>query len=137
MTQAGGENAHNYFLQTFAEVRLLGIFCILLVFLYPIQRRQQNKRYLVAVFGILAIFYGNIYSHSLIIRENLFFLVAMIALLYVFTVGFDSEKSARHKTSCYFFIKGSVVFLLLLLLFFFGLAEMSGSFDKAPFTPFH
>jgi hypothetical protein len=137
MTLAGGENAHNYFLQTFAEVGLLGIFCILLVFLYPIQNRQQDKQYLVAVFGILAIFYGNIYSHSLIIRENLFFLVAMIALLYAVTMGHDSEKSARQKTSCYFFIKGSVVFLLLLLLFFFGLAEVSDSFDKTPFTPFN
>jgi hypothetical protein len=105
------------------------------VFVYPLQNRQRNNRYLVAVFGILAIFYGNIYSHSMSIRENLFFLVAMIALLYGVTDDHDPERIAGQKTSRCFFIKVSGTFLLLLTLFCLGLAEVSDSFDKAPFTP--
>ncbi len=81
MMQQGGENAHNYFLQTFAELGFIGLFLFSLAFLFPFLKIQKKQFATPALFAILAIFAGNLYSHSLIIRENLFLLSAFLGLL--------------------------------------------------------
>ena len=82
VTQTGGENAHNYFLQTLAELGLIGIISFLAVFLWPIKHCSEFKKLFPASVAIVAIFLGNIYSHSLIIRENLYLIAVFVALLY-------------------------------------------------------
>ncbi len=135
MTQAGGENAHNYFLQTFAEVGLIGILCILIVFAYPLQNRQRNNQYLVALFGILAIFYGNIYSHSLIIRENMFLLVSLTALMYNLMIENSCPKPQSNNSSRYLVVINYAGLLFIFLIIYFGFIEVLSSFQKIPFAP--
>jgi hypothetical protein len=134
MTQAGGENAHNYFLQTFAELGLIGILCICLVFVYPLRNRQRNTEYLVVIFGIIAIFLGNVYSHSLIIRENLFLLASMIVLLYAVTDDNMITKHCPQQKSIYAPIGYFAAILLISLLSYFGAFEIINSFSETPFA---
>jgi hypothetical protein len=82
ITQTGGENAHNYFLQTLAELGLIGILSFLVVFLWPVKHCSEFKILFPASAAIIAIFLGNLYSHSLIIRENLYLLAVFVTLLY-------------------------------------------------------
>jgi O-antigen ligase len=78
----GGDNAHNYFLQILAETGLIGIVACALFFIYPVVTKIGSERVRPVVWGMIAIALGNVYSHSLIIRENLFLLVVFCALLY-------------------------------------------------------
>lgn len=82
VAKAGGENAHNYFLQTLAELGLIGTFSFLVVFLWPVKHCEEFKKLIPAIVAIVAVFLGNLYSHSLIIRENLYLLAVFVALLY-------------------------------------------------------
>ncbi len=83
MIEAGGENAHNYFLQTLVELGIIGILVFISVFMWPVHKAGGYLvRLTPAILCIFSMFLGNLYSHSLIIRENLFFLAAMVALLY-------------------------------------------------------
>lgn len=97
ITQTGGENAHNYFLQTLAELGLIGVMSFLVVFLWPVKYCSEFKKLFPATVAILAIFLGNIYSHSLIIRENLYLLAVFVALLYAHcdTVIHDVSRASK------------------------------------------
>ncbi|MCM0034243.1 MAG: O-antigen ligase family protein [Burkholderiaceae bacterium] len=102
-----GENAHNYFLQTLAETGLVGIAVYCLLIFYPIFR-IKNKRALIPVGVALgALFFGNIFAHSMLVRENLFIAACFIGLMYacmkgeqtsVVTTDFHS-KSKEQKYS--------------------------------------
>ncbi len=83
MVLTKGENAHNYFLQTLAELGVVGVIIFTFVFLWPVAhpKIKQKQKIPVLIF-IISIFIGNLYSHSLLIRENLFLLAAATALLY-------------------------------------------------------
>ncbi len=87
-----GENAHNYFLQTFAELGLVGMIACILVFTYPFANTQNRKLLLPAGLGILALFLGNIYSHSFLVRENLLLCAVLLSLLYFITSTYKSIK---------------------------------------------
>jgi O-antigen ligase len=82
VAKAGGENAHNYFLQTLAELGLIGTLSFLVVFLWPVKHCDDFKKLVPVIVAIIAVFLGNLYSHSLIIRENLYLLAVFVALLY-------------------------------------------------------
>ena len=82
VTQTGGENAHNYFLQTLAELGLIGALSFISVFLWPFIHCPEVKKLVPASVAIFAVFLGNFYSHSLITRENLFLLAVFVTLLY-------------------------------------------------------
>ncbi len=85
----GGENAHNYFLQTLAELGVIGVLSFILLFVWPLIFTKTI--YIApACMIITSIFLGNIYSHSLIVRENLFVLGIVIALTY-------SKMKTRQK----------------------------------------
>jgi hypothetical protein len=87
-----GENAHNYFLQTFAELGLVGMIACVLVFAYPFANIQNRKLLLPAGLGILALFLGNIYSHSFLVRENLLLCAALLGLMYFISSTHESIK---------------------------------------------
>jgi len=77
-----GDNAHNYFLQTLAELGLVGFLGFIIVFLWPLAFAKKTLSFMSAYVLIISIFLGNIYSHSLIVRENLFLLAIVVALIY-------------------------------------------------------
>jgi hypothetical protein len=78
----GGENAHNYFLQTLAELGVIGISLFLLAFLYPIKVARSRSLLYPAVIGLLGLFLGNIFAHAFLVRENLLLAACLLALLY-------------------------------------------------------
>jgi O-antigen ligase len=132
MVRLGGENAHNYFFQTFAEVGFLGIFCFSLIFLVPVFKCSQRERLVPVAIAILSIFAGNVYSHSLIIKENLFLLTCLLALL----IAHQSESTRIHyferiKDSR---LKVTALFCVISAVIFFSLKEIDGSFYKIPFN---
>ena len=136
MVNRGGENAHNYFLQTFAEVGLLGIFCFGLVFIWPVLWCAQREKLVPVIIAILSIFAGNLYSHSLVIRENLFLLAALLALLMSFqnTDTTNRQELIASKRSTLKIIAISVVVGFLLM---FTSIEVKNSFNKMPFNTFY
>lgn len=104
-----GENAHNYFLQTLAETGLVGIAIYSLLIFYPIFS-IKNKRTLIPVGVALgALFLGNIFAHSMLVRENLFIAACFIGLMYAclkgeqtsaVTVNFHSNnKEPKYSAS--------------------------------------
>lgn len=139
MVNTGGENAHNYFLQTFSEVGLIGVACFALVFVAPVLRCNQRKALRPTIFAIGAIFLGNIYSHSLIIRENLLLLSAFIALLYSYSqlseqpviMSTTAARSSKQASSSWLKIGLSLVFCAFVG--FFLWREIKQSFEQLPF----
>ncbi len=77
-----GENAHNYFLQTLAETGLVGIAVFTLLIFYPIFRIKNKRALIPAGVALGAIFIGNIFAHSMLVRENLFIAACFIGLMY-------------------------------------------------------
>lgn len=135
--QQNGENAHNYFLQTFAETGIVGTLVFVLALLYPFLRQPEKRVLLPASVALLAIASGNIFAHSLLVRENLFVASAFVALLYAWL---PSEEFAAPRGS------KSIVLLTwmrrhrLFTLGFFclltslGVKEIYQSFTRFPFT---
>lgn len=82
--QQNGENGHNYFLHTLVETGLVGgiVFGILLI--YPIVLTQNRRALIPAAIGLGAILIGNIFAHSLLVRETLLIAASMLALMYVY-----------------------------------------------------
>jgi hypothetical protein len=137
MTQAGGENAHNYFLQTLAELGLIGAVSFAVVFLWPYKQCKENKKLVPALVAICAIFLGNIYSHSLIIRENLYLLAVFVALLYAHCESQDNSVSISsisaltvQKRESYL---GVSFFVALVVAAYFAYFEVSNAKGRFPF----
>ena len=93
----GGDNAHNYFLQTLAELGLVGVAVSAIIFIYPLLTRKKNSAIAPALWGLIAIALGNVYSHSLIVRENLFLLMGFVALLYAESAGVLGSDTERTQ----------------------------------------
>lgn len=81
----GGENAHNYFLQTFAELGLIGISGFLLAFIFPFKCTRTPSLLYPAAIGLLSLFLGNVFAHAFLVRENLLLAASLLALLYSLT----------------------------------------------------
>jgi hypothetical protein len=80
--QQNGENAHNYFLQTLAETGLVGIAVFFLLIFYPIFHIKNKRLLIPAGVALGAIFIGNVFAHSMLVRENLFIAACLIGLMY-------------------------------------------------------
>ncbi|MDN3988230.1 O-antigen ligase family protein [Zwartia vadi] len=78
-----GENAHNYFLQILAETGVVGFIVFAAVIIVPVLRAKGSRRLLPVGTMLIAFGLGNIFAHSLLIRENFFLFAACIAVLYV------------------------------------------------------
>ena len=127
MAKTGGENAHNYFLQTLAELGAVGVMSFVIVFVWPVKHAQQFKNIAPAVIAICAVFLGNLYSHSLIIRENLLLLAVFVTLLYVQAMR-DELRPVYSKTRAF------AVLALVGLVIVFASKEIVSSFGKTPFV---
>ena len=80
--EQNGENAHNYFLQTLAETGLLGFGAFTLLLIYPAIRSVDRRSLIAAILALCAIFGGNLFGHSLLVRENLLLAACFVALMY-------------------------------------------------------
>ncbi len=129
MVISGGENAHNYFLQTLAELGLMGFILFCCVFVWPLRHRQNWQGALPVCILILATFLGNLYSHAFIIRENLFLLAVFVALLYSQTER--HQTIAASSTRCNYLQLVYVVGIVSLLAY--GCYEVINSFGSYPF----
>jgi O-antigen ligase len=78
-----GENAHNFFLQILAETGLIGFVTLAAVIIVPMVRARFSLSLLPVGTMLIAFGLGNIFAHSLLIRENFFLFAACVALLYV------------------------------------------------------
>lgn len=88
-----GENAHNYFLQTLAETGLVGIAVYALLIFYPLFRIENRRLLIPAGVALGALFLGNIFAHSMLVRDNLFIAACFIGLMYACLKG--EQTSAR------------------------------------------
>ena len=88
-----GENAHNYFLQTLTETGLIGIAIFSLLVFYPTWQIQNKKLLIPAWVGLGAILIGNIFAHSMLVRENLFIAASFIGLMYAWV--YAAPKSSK------------------------------------------
>lgn len=78
-----GENAHNYFLQILTETGLVGFCTLAAMIVVPIVRARFSLLLVPAGVMLIAFGLGNLFAHSLLIRENFFLFAACVALLYV------------------------------------------------------
>lgn len=133
MVRAGGENAHNYFLQTLTEVGIVGILSFMIVFLWPVFNVKKRVVLVPVTYGIFSLFLGNLYSHSFLLRENLMLLSVFVGLLYSYT---------RQRKRCVFYYSQTIErqYLILIcsgivvILTLLGVTnEVIHSFGKLPF----
>ena len=109
--QQNGENGHNYFLQTLVETGVVGGVVFGLLLLYPLLVSSNKRALLPAGVALSAIFIGNIFAHSLLVRETLFIAAGLLALLYVYTdtdmdSGFSISAKASATATMHWSIKG-------------------------------
>lgn len=80
--EQNGENAHNYFLQTLVENGLLGFIAFVVLLLYPLFKAVDKRALIPALVALIAVFGGNLFSHSMLVRENLLLAACFVALMY-------------------------------------------------------
>ena len=132
-----GENAHNYFLQVLAENGLIGVCLFVFMLASPVYRVRNKVVLVPAMVALASIFVGNIYAHSLLVRENLLVAAALVSLLYAWAsdsgslVGVSKPQPAcwwSHRTT---FIVLAIVALGVIVAAAF---EAKSSFRRFPFT---
>ena len=97
MVQKGGENAHNYFLQTLAETGLVGVSAFIFAISWPFFRVDQFSKIAVPALALFSIALGNFFSHPLLIRPNLILFAVLLALMYASIIN-EAPKRA-HSTN--------------------------------------
>lgn len=134
MTNNGGNNAHNYFLQVLAETGLIGFISYALIFIWPIYHVKNTKLIAPAGLAICSIFLGNIYSHSLLIRENLFLLAVFVALMYSYAANEFKNQTSIILRSFVSTRLGLIVAISICIILLIGTyKEVSNSFYEYPF----
>lgn len=126
----GGENAHNYFLQTLTETGLIGCAIFSLVFLYPWFKALHRQHLYPAVIGLIGLFLGNIFAHAFLVRENLLLGAALLGLIYSWpqrTKSSPEIKSSNPKSRRWYLI--GILSIVVIALS----TEIISSFYRLPF----
>jgi O-antigen ligase len=131
----GGENAHNYFLQTTAELGIVGAFVFLWILIYPWKYGLNKKRLVPAYAAIFSICLSNIFSHSLLVRDNLILVAVILGLLYIQHNTLEDDSfpiKSKNKEK----VKTKLIYtpLVIAVVFLFYITEIIQSFGKPPFT---
>lgn len=128
----GGENSHNYFLQTLVEIGLIGCIFFILLFLVPYLKSENKSILLPAVIALFSLSLGNIFSHSFLVRENLILGAIFLGLLYSQSEGLVVRANSRDLIDSKWTKKA------LLLIYIVAMSayclEVYKSFGKGPFT---
>jgi len=85
------------------------------------------------------VFMGNIYAHSLLVRDNLILVAALVSLLYASSYNTDTPRSAERVSPPGWWgisrpYLGAVLAALALLLTAAAAYEVRTSYRKSPFT---
>lgn len=129
----GGENAHNYFLQVLAENGLIGFAICALAICYPLYRVQDKKILWSAGIALLALFIGNIYSHSFLVRENFMVAGAILALCYSYAGSSNLDGVGSKLSLVSRFARSHFMILLIGIIFVGSSLEFIKSFGRYPF----
>jgi len=127
----GGENAHNYFLQTLTETGLVGAILLIGALVYPYQNVAKRSALLPAGMALGSLFLGNLFSHSFLVRENLMLGAVFLGLTYCQSTANRIDGSSSLMASK---LSGKIITFIL---FSVGLAyfyEIEKSFGNPPFT---
>lgn len=133
--QQNGEHAHNYFLQVLVENGIIGFTLFVVLLAYPIFK-VPNKRTLTAAFiALIALLAGNIFSHSLLVRENLLLAACLIALIYswvpISSFGTGGQLFGAGQSPA------KTTLLILVLLSLSGALYLYENFNARSATPFN
>lgn len=132
--EQNGENAHNYFLQTLSETGLIGFLLFVFFVFYPLWKIKNKKALIPASIALGAVFVGNLYSHSMLVRENLFIAAVFIALMYAWMESESNLSLNRHfcllNQAPYRYVFVGVLLIGLI----FAIKETYQSFKQFPFT---
>ena len=142
--EQNGENAHNYFLQVLVENGLLGFLLFALLVSYPLWRVTNKRTLIPAVVALGAIFAGNIFSHSMLVRENLFTAASFVALMYGWlaaekaTIAGPTNLNTNAYKKVFYFFDNKLDQQRILIVFTLGLSilvlhEVYQSFRQQPF----
>jgi O-antigen ligase len=96
MAQKGGDNAHNYFLQTLAETGLVGASAFVFAIAWPFYHVDRFAKIAAPALALLVIALGNVFSHPLLVRPNLILFAVFLALLYA-SIDTSSSKSTPSR----------------------------------------
>ena len=127
----GGENAHNYFLQTLAENGLVGIGLFAAIFLIPWILTRNRRLLYPATIAILSLFLGNIFAHAFLVRENLLVCAALLGLLYSQALVAPNNESIPFTAisrQWKFVVIGTAISILVASIY-----EFQSSFQQKPF----
>ena len=132
----GGENAHNYFLQTLAETGLIGVAIFSFVLLAPLFLTPKKSDLKVGLIALGSLFLGNLYSHAFLVRENLLLGALFLALLYSYIPSASLLGVGTQVRLPKFPITNKGILCLILsigCMTGFGIYEVYKSFGKEPF----
>lgn len=127
-----GENSHNYFIQVLTENGIVGFVLFCLFIFYPINKIKNKTLIIPAFIGLCSILLGNLYSHSLLVRENLLLCSFFIALIYAWLEPVNqttTEQIAQRNK-----LPGLFLLIALCSVCYFAVKETRRSFSKFPFT---
>ena len=127
--QLGGENAHNYFLQTLVETGLIGATVLIAVLILPWIKTKERQSLIPAYAMIVSIGLGNLFAHALLVRENFFLLCALIGLIYLFV---DAQKTINVDQKRFSLFRYTLV-VLGVLVTMLSIIEVIRSFGKFPY----
>ncbi len=146
--EQNGENAHNYFLQTMAETGVIGAALFTLMLAYPLWKIKDKRVLIPACIGLLSVFAGNLFAHSMLVRENLFVAAGFLALMYAWVALEQGQASDSLNTNALLSgtkkpvsgLRGTSTALSVIILvggLFVGVLaakEVYRSFNRFPFT---
>ena len=134
--EQNGENAHNYFLQTLAENGILGVLLFVLFVFYPLWKVKNRKTLIPGFIALGAVFIGNLYSHSMLVRENLFLATVFIALMYAWLTPDNINNVAALNCLSFKRYKYSITLMagIAVVILIFAAKETVQTFKSFPFS---
>ena len=129
LAQSGGENAHNYFLQTAVELGPVAWILIAAILLVAAKAGRARGRSF-ALYGLAGIVLGNLFAHALLIREMLVISVLLLGIHFWHiehgTAGVAARSTAEPVNKNYLIWLAVVVVA--------ALADSAISFQQFPFN---
>ncbi|MBU3583736.1 O-antigen ligase family protein [Polynucleobacter sp. 15G-AUS-farblos] len=131
----GGENAHNYFLQTLTETGIVGSLALAFALSAPLWFARRRSPLIPAAIALFAVLLGNVYAHSLLVRENLILLSILLGLMYSIYQAEDLQEGRIESSlsSPTYTLKGIVITCFCGILGFGAFVEVYRSFTAFPF----